>query len=77
MLLLVIVIYFYVKRYCISKNLILINLGLIVAGVPFPSIMVFQIWFWIIGGVIAASGIVSYIKDKITRKKFLRCDNEK
>ncbi len=35
--LLIITILLYVKKKCISRNLIMINSGLIIAGTPFPS----------------------------------------
>ncbi len=74
-MLLAVVIYFYLKKHCISKNMVLINSGLIIAGIPFPSLQPFQVLFWIVGGVTAASGIGLYIKGKITRKKYLRCEH--
>ena len=63
------VIYFYFKKHCISRNLIFLNLGLIIAGIPFQSLKPYQIVFWIIGGVIAIIGIIMYIKDKVEKRK--------
>lgn len=72
-ILLVIVIYFYIKKHCISKGLILFNLGLIIAGTPLKSVQSFQIVFWIIGGITTISGISFSIKDKLAKKNMRRC----
>lgn len=72
-----VVFYFYFTRHCISKNLILINTGLIIAGTPFLALQPYQIWFWIVGGSLAASGIGMYIRDKIVKKKCERCEHDK
>src|SRR3989338_9606642 len=48
----------YLKKKCISKNLLIMNTGLIIAGVPFQNLQKFSVFFWIIGGVIAVTGIV-------------------
>ncbi|NOZ81346.1 MAG: hypothetical protein GXP63_06775 [DPANN group archaeon] len=64
-----VVLYFYLTRHCISRNLILINTGLIVAGTPFLALQPYQVWFWIVGGSIAVSGVGLFVKDKLTKKK--------
>lgn len=71
--LLIITIIIYTKKPCISKNLIIFNSGLVIAGVPFQPLQQFSIFFWSIGGIIAFSGIAFFIKDKMDKKK---CDHE-
>ena len=63
----------YIKKKCISKNLIILNSGIILAGTPFNQIDNYRAVFWIIGGAIALSGIALMIKDKISKKKCARC----
>ena len=63
----------YIKKKCISKNLLIMNSGLIIAGIPFQSLQKFSAFFWIIGGLIAAAGIILLIKDW----KSKRCHHEK
>lgn len=65
--LLLIIIVIYLKKPCISRNLILINSGLIIAGIPFQVLQVFQKFFWIVGGVLVLTGIYLFIRDR--RKK--------
>lgn len=64
-----VVTYFYFKRHCISKNLLLLNSGLIVAGIPFKSLQQYQQAFWVIGGGLALAGILLYARGRIKRKK--------
>lgn len=45
--------YFYFSKKCISKNLLILNLGLIIAGIPFTKLQPYQLYFWLIGGGIA------------------------
>src|SRR3989338_1607249 len=52
-LLLIAVMIMYKTRKCISKNLIMLNSGLIIAGTPFQSLKQFSIIFWTVGGLIA------------------------
>lgn len=69
--LLLVVLYFYFSRHCISRNLILINTGLIVAGTPDKFVGSFQPLFWVAGGLVSLSGIGLYIKDKIAKKRVM------
>ena len=62
----------YLKKKCISKNLLIMNSGLIVAGMPFADLQEFSLFFWIIGGTTAATGIVLLIKDRRSK----RCHDE-
>ncbi|NQV09019.1 hypothetical protein HQ529_04165 [Candidatus Woesearchaeota archaeon] len=65
--LLVIVLYFYFKKGCISQKLILFNLGVIIAATPFQSLQSFSPVFWIVGGALVALSIFLFVKDKIKR----------
>ena len=73
-LLLLATIMIYRSRKCISKNLIILNSGLIIAGIPFQPLQKFSILFWTIGGFIAAAGVFLFVKEKISNKK---CNHEK
>ncbi|HII16558.1 TPA: hypothetical protein HA361_01470 [Candidatus Woesearchaeota archaeon] len=64
--------YLYVTKKCISKNLILLNTGLIIAGIPFPKVSSFQPLFWIIGGMAAIFGLTLFIREKLDKKKCRR-----
>lgn len=66
--LLLVIIGLYVKKKCISKNLIMFNSGLIIAGVPFQPLQDFRILFWSLGGVLALTATVIFIKGKIQKK---------
>lgn len=68
-----VVMYFYVNRHCISKNLILFNSGLIIAGVPFKALQQYQQPFWVVGGGLALAGIALYIKGRVKKKKCGKC----
>ena len=67
-ILLLITLWFYYKRKCISKNLIMINTGFITAGIPFQQLQNFLIFFWIVGGILVFIGFLFFIKDKIRSK---------
>ena len=73
-ILLVVAILIYSQKKCISKNLILFNSGLIIAGTPFQQVQKFSLFFWIIGGLIALSGIFLFVGEKIKGRK---CKHEK
>ncbi len=68
-----VVAYFYFKRRCISKNLMLLNSGLIIAGIPFQTVQLYQPAFWVIGGGLALAGIALYVKGRVKKKKCERC----
>lgn len=63
----------YLKKKCISKNLIIMNTGFIVAGIPFQALQKFSVFFWTLGGIVALAGIVLLIKG---RKQKQRCAHE-
>jgi len=64
-----VVLYFYHTKNCVSRNLLLINAGLIIAGTPFQALQEFQILFWIVGGLLVIIGSGLFIKEKLTRNK--------
>jgi len=66
---LVITIALYINKKCVSKNLIIINTGLIIAGVPFKPLQRFLPFFWSIGGIIVILGIYLFIKDNIQKRR--------
>ena len=61
----------YKKMMHISDKLILLNSGLIIAGVPFQQVQNFNYLFWIVGGVLVISSIGWYFYDKFNYKKVL------
>lgn len=58
----------YLKKLCISKNLIMVNSGLIIAGIPFQPLQKFSAFFWSIGGILALFGIFSFVKERMQKK---------
>lgn len=59
----------YVQKRCVSEKLILFNSGLIVAGVPFPAVQDYSLFFWIVGGLLAAAGAALFVRDKWQKGK--------
>lgn len=60
-LMLLLTLWFYFKKSCISKKMVYLNSGLVLAGVPF-----FQNYswsFWISGGILVLISIFYMIKD--------------
>ena len=55
------VLYYY--KMPISRRLLMLNTGLIIAGVPFAQGPL----VWIVGGGIGATGVGLFIKDKVRR----------
>ncbi len=63
---------------CISKNLMLFNLGVIIAGVP-VNLINLQPFSWLIGGFLVLVAIGLFIKSKLagkTRKKVEEMEGE-
>ena len=56
------------KNIKFSGKLILLNSGLIIAGIPFQEVEKFNYIFWILGGSLAAFSIGWYAYDKIKKK---------
>ena len=61
-ILLVVTIVLYVTKKCITRGMLTINTGLVIAGTPFLSQI--QVAFWTIGAVITIIGITMIINDK-------------
>src|SRR3989338_9203012 len=51
-----------------SSKALLLNSGLIIAGVPFQQVQEFNYIFWIIGGILVIFTIGWYIYDKMEKK---------
>ncbi|MBI3032489.1 hypothetical protein HYY69_03370 [Candidatus Woesearchaeota archaeon] len=64
LVLLLLTVYFYVAKKCISLKLILFNSGLLIAGIPFPSLQKFIKLFWLLGGAVILISIILFIKEK-------------
>ncbi len=58
---------FYFKKKCISRNLIILNAGMIIAGVPFENLQSLRLFFWVIGGGLVLLSIMLFIRDKRRR----------
>src|SRR3989344_7168534 len=58
----------YKKIIHVSDKVILLNSGLIIAGVPFQQVQNFNYVFWIIGGVLVVFSIGWFVYDKIEKK---------
>ena len=59
----------YKKIIHMSDKVILLNSGLIIAGIPFQQVQQFNYIFWIIGGVLVASSFGWYFYDRIKKKR--------
>lgn len=57
----------YKKIVHISDKIILLNSGLIIAGIPFQQMQQFNYIFWVTGGVLAASGITWYFYGRLKK----------
>lgn len=60
---------FYFKMRCISKNLLLFNAGVLIAGVPFKAVQGYSPVFWGVGGALISVSVVWFIKDKLKYKR--------
>ena len=58
----------YRKIMNISDKVILLNSGLIIAGVPFQQVQRFNYLFWIVGGSLVALSVGWYIYEKVEKK---------
>lgn len=52
----------------LSSKALLLNSGLIIAGVPFQQVQNFNYIFWIAGGILAVFSIGWYIYEKMEKK---------
>lgn len=67
--LLVITLYIYFKKKCISNRLIMFNSGLIIAGIPFQPLQSFSKIFWVLGGTLVVFAVSLFVKDKLIKRK--------
>ncbi|MBI2449045.1 hypothetical protein HYV49_01990 [Candidatus Pacearchaeota archaeon] len=70
LLLLATALVFYFRSRCISKNMIILNAGIIIAGTPF--FQDYSIFFWIIGGSIVFLSMLFLLKDKLKNKQIFK-----
>lgn len=68
-ILLLITLFLYFKKKCISSKIILFNSGLIVAGIPFQPLQKYSIISWTLGGLLAVVAISMYIKEKMKKNE--------
>lgn len=54
------------NRKYMSKNIILFNIGIIIASTPFASLQSYQFLFWFVGGVLIAIAALNYIRSKFS-----------
>ncbi|MBI4210959.1 MAG: hypothetical protein HY544_05665, partial [Candidatus Diapherotrites archaeon] len=62
-------VYMYARHRCISPNLLILNSGLIIAGVPFQQGLSLQPLWWSMGGAVALGGVALFIRERISRRK--------
>jgi len=67
-LLLIALILNYKKIIKISDKIILLNSGLIIAGIPFQQVQQFNYIFWIVGGALVAFSVGWYVYKKFIQK---------
>ncbi len=70
--LLVITVGLYMKKRCISGRLIMFNLGIIIAGIPFQSLQRFSLVFRILGGAVVVAAFYLFIRDKIQKRRSIK-----
>ncbi len=56
--------FFFQNPGCVSKNLILLNAGVLVAAVPFKELHGFQSLFWVFGGALIFFAAFRFLKAK-------------
>ena len=56
------------KNIAFSGKIILLNSGLIIAGIPFEQAQQFNYIFWIIGGSLAAFSVGWFVYEKLEKK---------
>ncbi len=54
------------NRKCMSTKIILLNIGIVIASIPFASLKNYQIAFWLIGGIIIFWSFWLFLRPKIT-----------
>ena len=66
-ILLVITLYFYFSKKCISPVLIILNMGILIGSTPFSYFQKYYKILWIIGGFFIITGIILFITNKIKK----------
>ena len=56
---------YFSKKFCMPKNLILFNIGIIIFSIPFTQ--EFSFVFWVVGGTVLAFSIWLFLKNRIKR----------
>ncbi len=62
--------YLYRTKGCISSNLLLLNAGLLVMGIPFKALQPFILLFYVVGGALSLSGLVMLLQPLVEAKKW-------
>ena len=75
--LLLVTLFVYLKKRCLSGKLLVFNSGLVVAGVPFRELQHFSLLFWSVGGALVTLSLILFLKDKISQKRQRRVKHEK
>ena len=68
MLLITMILLKYAKKMNISGKPLLLNSGLIIAGIPFQQLRQFNYIFWITGGILVLSSVGWYFFDRFKAK---------
>ena len=64
-LLLIMIVLKYKNMFHFSEKMLMLNSGLIIAGIPFQQVQNFNYFFWIIGGALVIVSIAWYFYDKL------------
>ncbi len=63
-LLLLLTLALHVRRGLFSSKLVLLNAGLITAGVPFPQLQAYSPLFWIVGGGMVLGSTALFLRER-------------
>ncbi len=59
----------YLKMRCISRNLLLLNAGILIAGIPFAPFQRYNFALWGVGGSLAVVGLLLFIQEKRRKRQ--------
>ncbi len=62
--------YFYFAKRCIAKWMLVLNAGLLTAGIPFRAVQPIIVAFWAIGGILVLAALVLLVH---SRQQARRC----